>query len=489
MKINILGGSYEQKYKAANSQRSINWYPVLSTQQEQNKSEISLYPTPGLTTYVTLPGRYNRGLYTARTHQGTRCFAVNDNKLYEILLNDTYNLIGTLTGLSIGSSKVFMTCNLQNELFIAGYEISFVYNMSTGVLTEITDEFFPDTVTYATYLDQYTVVVGNNGAVFESETTSALDWNGSQTYSTTFTAAPVIAVVAYREQLYNFTTNSIEVFINDGTSPYSRLPRSSKSTGLASKDSLAVYADGMFFLGRDSFGETKVYYYDGDFNCTPISTPSINWQINNTSTPISDAYGWVQHTKDGHIWYYLTIPSLPYTFVYDMSTQEWHLRQSTVPSVDSNGDQRQDNFRANHYTNFAGRNLFTDRYSGKIFIEDYTNFTEDDVFIRRERSSQTFWSDDLNISVYSLYIDCTTGIGTLSGQGSEPILMLSWSKDGGYTFSQPKPVLLGARGNRTFRARVNKLGTGKNWVLKLVCTDPVNLILQQAVANGVIDTY
>lgn len=486
MQFNLLGGSYEQRYKAANSQKTINWYPVVNTSQaEQNKTQLALYPTPGLISFVTLPGRYSRGFFTVRDHLYTRCFAVVDNTLYEVLNNKSFNTIGVMPAMTIGNSRVWMETNLVDELFIGSYDASYVFNLNTNTLTQITSIAFPNNVTSATYLDQY-MIVSANGAVFESLTTSALNWTAIQSYSPTFKSAPVVAVGAVSEQIFNFTTETIEIFINDGTSPYSRLPRTSLLIGIKAKDSLATWTNGFVFLGGSRNGDAIVYSFNGWNPPTPISDQSITQQINKAPT-LEDAYGYVQDTKDGHAWYYLTIPSLNTTFVYDFTTSMWHNRQSTKPFQDVNGYTEQSIFRGAFYTNFMGMNLFLDAYSGKVFIEDYNIFTEDSLMIKRERTSQEINNEDKYISWDKMVIDGNVGQATSMGQGSVPVLMVSWSNNGGYSFTEPKTVFLGAQGNHDFRIRVNKLGTGRRRVYKVSVTDPVDVMIQNFYINGTMD--
>lgn len=487
MKINLLGGSYEQKYKELNAQRSINWYPVVTDQQEQNKSQVALYPTPGLTSYVALPGRYIRGIFTARTHTGVRCFAVCDTTLYEILNNKSYISRGSLSPLTAGQSKIYMDCTENNELFIGGWEASFVFNLGTNTLTQVTDNQFPGEITTVTALDLY-VVVTSAGAAFESLTTSALHWLSTQSYSTTYRAAPIIAVKAFREEIFNFTSESIEQYYNDGTSPYSRMPRTTLSVGLAARDSLAVWKDGFLFLGRSQEdGEYAIYFFDGWYNCQLISPPSITWQLNTTKEPLDAANGFVQTTKDGHVLYYLNIPGLPTTYVYDFTTKFWFERQSTQPVLNSDGTRPQGQFRGKYHTCFNGKHLFTDSWSSTIFIEDYNNQTEDGVYIRRERTSQTFEQENQLISVSSLEIECNTGYA--NSTTPNPVLQVSYSIDGGYTFRQVRNFLLGKQGQHTWRCKKSKLGTGRKWVIKMVLTDPIDLMLTDAIAHGEVSVY
>ena len=480
MKIDLLGGSYENRFIETNPQRTVNWYPVVSSQTEQSKTKISLQPTTGLTLYITLPGRYLRGLFTVRTHLYTKCFAVVDQTLYEITDHNSYNTIGILSNIPIGSTKIFMECDLHNELFIGSYAASYVYNLSTQVLTQVTDIAFPNNVTSVSYLDQY-MIVSANGAVFESLTTSALNWNVGQTYSPTFKSAPVIAVGVTREQIFNFTTETIEVFINDGTSPYSRLPRTSMLLGIKAKDSLATFSEGFVFLGGTRNGETRIFFYDGWNNPLPISDESIAWQINQART-LEDAYGYIQDTKDGQAVYYLTVPSLNKTFTFSFGAKVWTTRQSTIPYTGSDGTSHQGIFRGIAHTSFNGKHLFGDQYSAKIFIEDYNNQTEDGNYIYRERISQEIQEDDKNVSHDMLVIDGTSGQST----SGEAYLQVSWSDDGGRTFGQAKFVSLGEQGEYLHRIRLNKLGTSRRRVYKLVLTDPVPLMIQTAYLNATV---
>src|ERR1044071_6630041 len=126
MKIDLLGGSYEAKYKELNSQKTINWYPVLSTTDEKDKSTTQLYPTPGLTTWVTLPGRYIRALYSPRTPDQNTCFAIIDTTLYEIFLNQSYVNRGSVANCAQGTTRIYMEANSADQLFICNYNAAYI---------------------------------------------------------------------------------------------------------------------------------------------------------------------------------------------------------------------------------------------------------------------------------------------------------------------------------------------------------------------------
>lgn len=488
MKIDLVGGSYQQKYTAYNASRCINWYPVTSTQTEKNKSPTALFPYPGLTLFTLLAGRYNRGIFTARTHNyPSRSFAVVDNILYEILPNMTSIVRGTMLNLGIGSTKIYMTCDQNDEVGIFGYQASYVFNMQTNTLTQITSAQFPGLISYATFVDGYTVVVSNGAVYYNLNNNLQGGWLLTQTFSPTMTNAPVIAALVLREEIYCFTSLATEIYYNNGT-PYTRMPRSTILIGLLAKDSICVVNDGFVFLGKNEKGETNVFVFDGYYTCTLTSPFSVNWALNNAPPSLDSAHAIIQYTKDGHILYHLTVPGVG-TYVYDLLTQMWSERQSLNPVNNSDGTTTILPFRGIHLTNFAGYNLLADSESGAIFKEDYANQTENGITIIRTRISQTFVQDYKNIDVSNFQLDCNTGAGSLSGQGSNPVIQISVSGDGGYNFKNPRNMSLGVQGNHLYRARKRKLGTQRTWVLKMVLSDPIDLMIQNAVAEGTVSAY
>jgi hypothetical protein len=488
MIIDLNGGSYEHKYKNFNSQRTINFYPVLSTAEENTKSPTALFPTAGLTLFSTIAGRYNRGLWVVRNHDfANRSFTVVDNTLYEISANG--GLVtnrGTMANLALGASKVWMVTNANNQLGIFSYNASYVLDLETNTLTQITTNQFPNHVTSVAFADGYTFITAD-GAVYYCTTNDMLNnWNALNVYSPTSRPAPTIAVTAFKEQTFNFTSESIETYYNDGTTPWTRLPRSTIFVGLEAAETLATWNDGFIFLGREKDGEAQVYYYDGT-TCSAVSPFSITWHLNK-SVSLQDCYSYMQHTKDGHVLYFLSVPDLNTTFVYDLQTKQWHERQSTQPFQDSNGDFVYGMFRGRHSCNFNGINLFADLYSGNIYKEDYTNFTEDNNTIIRTRISKTFGQEKNYISVTSVEFDMNSGSGTLSNQGSTPRMMFRYSKDNGISFSNPKLIDIGLTGQYTKRPRIRKLGSARQWTVEISISDPVDIMIQQAIAHGIVGT-
>jgi len=65
------------------------------------------------------------------------------------------------------------------------------------------------------------------------------------------------------------------------------------------------------------------------------------------------------------------------------------------------------------------------------------------------------------------------GVGLATGQGSDPQMMISISRDGGHNFSAVRNRAIGAVGEYQTRTRLNRLGQGRDFVFKISISDPI----------------
>lgn len=487
MIIDVLGGSYEHRFKDWNAQRSVNWYPKITDQksQEKNKTQMALLPRYGLTQFANLNGNCIRGIFTARTLTQERLFAVTGVSLYEIFYDGSTVLRGTLSDMTTGScSKVYFAVNGNGEMMIQDTSAAYIFDLLTNVLTKITNPDYPNGTTLD-YADGYFVISTKGGRVNFSDLNDGNSWPGFNFFTPTFKPDKVKAIVTFREEIYCFGDETIEVYINDGTTPFIRQSRTSMYFGLTARDSIAVHQSGVFFLGKSVTGGSEVYMMGNNYALTPISSPAISQRLNNYVN--EDAEGFVHSTTDGHIFYHIHLPSLSTTLVYDLSTNLWHERQSEHPFNNEDGSVSQDMYRGRNLATFKGINLFGDWHSGKIFKEDINSSTDDGLTRRLHRTSSVFHSEQKNISVYSLEFDVNAGAYTR--RVGSPVMMFKCSIDGGNTFEPEQLISLGELGEYNQRVRFNNLGTARNWVLSLTVTDPVDILVMQAEVHGSIGTF
>ena len=65
------------------------------------------------------------------------------------------------------------------------------------------------------------------------------------------------------------------------------------------------------------------------------------------------------------------------------------------------------------------------------------------------------------------------GEGLVTGQGSDPEIMVRFSRDGGKTYGTIYRVAAGKIGEYDHRSYLSRLGRGRNWVCEVTVSDPV----------------
>lgn len=491
MELDILSGSYKYRYEDFNNQRSINWFDVVTLEENapaKNKSRTAKFPTPGLKRFASITGTQGRGIFRCETLDTERCFAVIDDTLYEIFTDGSTTNRGNLPNGINSSGPVYFTSDSNNNMMIIdggstasfsdGYHIvtnngnliGYHYDLDTNTLSAISDIDFPN-------------AAADVGRTYFSELNDPTNWIGDNVFTPTFKADPVRAVVAFREEIYNLGTKTLEVYLNNGTTPFVRVDRTSMALGTAAPFTVKEFHGGIIFISKNQFGQPAVTMMNTRYELINVSTEAIAYQLGKVKD-LSSCTAFIQYSKEGHVFYYLHIPELDTTLVYDVLTNRWHERKSRKPFPEVDGETEQGMFRGSYYTNFKGLNLFTDRYSGNILIEDENTFTEDGEIITREITIPTVTQEYMYISIADLELDINSGYGATTGQGTNPILMFKTSKDGGKTFGKERFIFLGPLGEYRHRVKINGLGSARHWTMNFKLTDPIDVAIFSAQIHG-----
>ena len=183
--------------------------------------------------------------------------------------------------------------------------------------------------------------------------------------------------------------------------------------------------------------------------------------------------------QDGHSFYVLIFPSANTTWVYDASTQAWHERAGWY-----NGAWTR--HRSNCQVVFNNEVIVGDYEDSRIYAFDMDVYADDDQAQRWYRTWRALPPGQNNLkrtAQHSLQLDCETGVGIVTGQGSDPEVMLRWSDDGGHTWSYEhwkKMGKIGQYGYRTIWRRLGMTEKIRDRVYELSGTDPVKLAIMGA---------
>ena len=79
-----------------------------------------------------------------------------------------------------------------------------------------------------------------------------------------------------------------------------------------------------------------------------------------------------------------------------------------------------------------------------------------------------------------LQVQFQPGVGLVTGQGSDPQMMLRWSDDGGSTWSGIYNIAIGKMGIYKNRAVKRQMGWARDRVYEVTITDPVKAVIISA---------
>ena len=108
------------------------------------------------------------------------------------------------------------------------------------------------------------------------------------------------------------------------------------------------------------------------------------------------------------------------------------------------------------------------------------SYALEERLIRRLRRAPHVAQEHARLFYRRFELDLERGVGVANGQGSDPLVQLRISRDGGQTWSEPWLMSAGALGAYTTRVIARRLGSARDAVFEVTVSDPVAWSLVQA---------
>lgn len=439
--IPFNGGSLASRSRFANYQNRINLYPEID--RADARSRVVMYGTPGLEKLATLQiGQNVRGM----------CYA-HDGNLYAVCGTSAYKIVpstGVVTNLGTvpGSDPVDMDTNLIQVIIVGGFVATwYIITLSSGVLSTVTGAGYPspDTVSF---LDGYFIL--NNKGTGQFYIT-ALN-NGASIDILDFATAgsnpdSVLNAFVDHRELWLFGSMSVEIWYNSASSgagfPFERRLDAIIEVGCAAKYSVAKLDNTVYWLSNQ-FTIVRASGYSPEI----ISTPALSNEISSYAVK-EDAFAYSYYER-GHAFYVITFPSEEKTWVFDASTGEWHQRMS-------HGTTRHIStcLAFDGSTNYVGSIM-----DGSIYKMSESYGSEDGLDIQREMTTPYIHEREVRLKMKMLRLVMQTGIGDNSSNpnNSDPCVYMSYSDDGGNTWSMERSAPIGKQGEFSQEIEFRNLG-------------------------------
>lgn len=456
MKIGLVGGSYLERSLPFDAQRSINYYPVLD---QEGKEVSALYGTPGLSLFSTAGAGPIRNGFTA---SNDRTFVISGDKVYEINSAGSSIVRGSLDG-NFGNVSI-----AENgfELAICDGTSVYIFTYLTNAFTKVTDIDLPSSGTI-TFIDGYFIVNKNNsGAFYISGLYDGLSWSALDFASAESSPDDLLRPFNAFGQLCLLGKLTGEFFTNTGASkfPFERIAGGKIEMGIYAPHTAVSVDNSIFWVGRDSIGAGIVYRANG-FTPQRVSTHAIEQAIARATDPENMVA--FSYQQDGHTFYFLTGGGLETSLVFDLTTGYWHERAYL------NDDGILERHLASCCMFAFGKHLVGSRIDGKIYAMSHDYNDDNGREIVGERVFTHISDEGMPFTMNALEIGFESGVGTQNGQGENPVVSLSMSRDGARTWFSCGSVPIGAVGHYRQKIAFRRLGTARQATFKLRVTDPV----------------
>lgn len=468
--VPIIGGFSKDKSVNVDAQETINLFPRRISPDA--KYPTVLMGTPGTTDFCDLSTSVQiRNMLVVNDY----LYAVGGNTLYKINSSGTE---AAITGnLSTSAGHVYMAHDGANLMIVDPGVEGYTYDtVAGGNLTAIADADFP-TPSSLTWQDGYFIVTEYNAGKFYISTAyDPTSWDATDYDVAQASPDKLRRVFMDHLNLWLLGEETTEIWYQSGAAdfPFDRYGNLLLSYGIGAAASMASGDNAVFWLTD----KRQVIRADG-FQPMIISNRALESEWFKY-TSVSDAKGFCYTSTGGQTFYVLIFPTGNATWCYDVETKLWHQRKSWPLSADG----FQYRHRCNCYAYFAGKNLIGDYSNGKIYEWDIDTYDDSSSqTIRRSRITQVTHASRYNMIFHRFEIELEAGVGLASGQGSDPQVMLSWSDDGGHSWSNEHWKSAGAIGEYTTRVVWNRLGKSRDRRFKISMTDPVKWVILAAYAD------
>lgn len=474
----FCGPSYTPASKIAAYDESVNLFcERIESGTGNDGAQYTMYQAPGYQELLTLGSTPGRGA------------ASNGDQGYFVVAGPTFFLadasFGAVSNLTDRPAYIVVGTTEGHQVLVASDNATYSFDTVSHVFTNVgsqTSVSYPTTIgflgTYGLRLDPALSQVGFS-APNDFTTWNALDVFRREDRPDRWMR---LLVVGKEVWLFGEYTTSIYYLSDSATTPFRPIPSVSVEAGIMAIDSACVVDGSAMWVGQSADGWGIVYLSEG-YTPRRVSTHGIEDTLRALSRSGRLQYGeGSTYQENGHVFYLLTFPSdgdnLGITLVYDATEGLWHKRG------DYNGLQYVELDTRAQFTNTGGDDvmLTLSRTSGKIYMQSSSYYTNTaGTGIRWMRRAPHMSDENKGCIIDSVELKFQPGTANANGLGSDPHFTLSFSRNGGQTWSNAQTVSAGLTGECDTRAIWEQLGYGRDRLIEIVGSD--------ACFTPIIDAY
>lgn len=449
MLVPFAVNSYQSPALSLSAQRVVNARTVKG--QPGARSQTPVFRTAGIADLATFTGNV-RGAALV----GNRLVVVAGETVYGVSPTGVLSSLGTIPG----TTQCASASGTGEAVFLADGDAYVV----DSTVTQVTDPDY-QAASHVVWTDGYYVFLSTT-KVFSSDLNDPLSYDALAFDSLAWSPQQPIAIIADTRDLIHFMPKATAIGYNKGTTPYPFVlaPDGFIERGCLAARSPAKLDNTVFWLADDR----TVRALRGNVPVR-ISTEPME-QLFARFTTLSDAFG-MAISQDGSFSYVLTFPTEGRTFEYNVATELWNERAS---------HGRTDWQVQGHIEAYGKHVVWSGNKLGYLDPQTYSEWGDPQTVILTSANL----SDGVSYVHFDrLELDADMGVGLITGQGSDPQIVIRYSDDGGKTWGADYQRGLGLIGQTKRRAICTRLGRSRSRVFQLQYSDPTPFAFYGAYLN------
>lgn len=447
---------------------TVNCFAEKSPTSQSNPE--ALLARPGLEEFKVVGSTPHRGIIQRPGLFSDAALLVANTVLYTL---DSQGIATALSGAVDGDGLVDMDmgqdADLNSVLRIATGDALYQATNAGSVTLEDFPSLGGAGASSVCYHSGFWIAVEAGTDVFYYQLPGETAWDALEFASAEYAPDPLVAVRSVGDIVALLGSATFEPWTLTGTAvppfePYGGLKR---KIGCRARDAAVVCGGSSLIWVTDSCSVVKFEGGEPEI----ISDNGLAEQIRRTSAMDLRAS---TYSKDQHVYYVLRLGTTA-TWVYDLTTGTWARADSLS----------YDYWRAHLFANIGDTALALDSLSNQVWRLDPDRLTDgDDTFTMQFCAFAE--APNGPIPCVNLVLPCEVGAAPLTGQGSDPKVVLTMSDNGGKTYGPPRERSLGATGNYNTLPKWTGLGTipaliGR--IFKFAISDPVGRRVYPPVMN------
>lgn len=447
----------------------INGYITLTQQHAKRPGLSSAFTTLG-----SISNQGIQGLFWSSTLN--KFVASIAGNIYTI---DEYGVVVDVTGDALvdNTMPVIIAESFSSVFLANGGQIVYFDSISK---TQYLKNDAPMHATHVDIFDQF--LITNNavpssidqGRMFFSAQGDFLDWSAQSFLTAESSSDALTALHATFDKIYLFGPNSIEIFFNDGQTPFSRVPNGVIVDGVIAPYSVVdVSRTGLFdFIYVSKNREIRGIRGN---QSTDLSVP-ISRYLRDMESLVGAKAFFLE--KDGHSFYIVNFPTPNTTWVYCLQTQSW---QQWLTYDSSNASFNRLQFGSAAYSPVFDMWLVGSSVTNELYRLDSSYFTDSGSVLKYVLTTgEVTHNTPFEKICHGLRLHLHRGDG-VTDTTHTPTMLVQYQNNGSGPWINAADVSLGKAGSSELVADVpGPLGRYNTRRWKFTCTEAVEFRLYSA---------